>query len=88
MDILSGGGSSITNPLNFWFTLGVTILWTSINVFLHVGTGLGIALLLKDPLLRMKGIYRALLIIPWAIPNYITALMWKGMFQQQLCDEP
>lgn len=83
IEILSGGGSSITNPLNFWFTLGVTILWTSVNVFLHVGIGLGIALLLKDPLLKMKGIYRVLLIIPWAMPNYITALMWKGMFQQQ-----
>lgn len=83
IDILSGGGSSLTNPLNFWFTLGVTILWTSVNVFLHVSIGLGIALILKDPLLKMKGIYRVLLIIPWAMPNYITALMWKGMFQQQ-----
>jgi arabinogalactan oligomer/maltooligosaccharide transport system permease protein len=24
-----------------------------------------------------------LLILPWAIPNYITALMWKGMFEGQ-----
>jgi arabinogalactan oligomer/maltooligosaccharide transport system permease protein len=24
-----------------------------------------------------------LLILPWAIPNYITALIWKGMFQGQ-----
>jgi arabinogalactan oligomer / maltooligosaccharide transport system permease protein len=24
-----------------------------------------------------------LLILPWAVPNYITALMWKGMFHQQ-----
>ncbi len=27
--------------------------------------------------------YRALLIIPWAVPSYITALIWKGMFQKQ-----
>ncbi len=83
VDILSGGGTSITDPLNFWFTLGVTLMWTSINVFLHVSIGLALALLLKDPLLRGKGIYRVLLIIPWAVPNYITALMWKGMFHQQ-----
>ncbi len=82
-EILSGGGASITNPLNFYFTLGVTLLWTFINVVLHVSIGLGLALLLKDPALKMKGVYRVLLIIPWAMPNYITALMWKGMFQQQ-----
>ena len=22
-------------------------------------------------------------ILPWAMPNYITALIWKGMFHQQ-----
>jgi arabinogalactan oligomer/maltooligosaccharide transport system permease protein len=37
-------------------------------------------LLLKNPLLKMKGLYRVLLIIPWAIPNYITAIIWRGMF--------
>jgi ABC-type sugar transport system permease subunit len=82
-DILSGGGAPLTHPLNFYFTLGVTILWTSLNVFLHVAIGLAIALVLRDPLLKGKGIYRVLLIIPWAVPNYITALMWKGMFHQQ-----
>jgi len=83
VEILSGGGAPLTHPLNFYFTLGVTILWTTVNVVLHTGIGLGLALLLRDPLLRFKGIYRMLLIIPWAIPNYITALMWKGMFHQQ-----
>jgi ABC-type sugar transport system permease subunit len=82
-DILSGGGTSVTDPLNFWFTLGVTLLWTSLNVLLHVTIGLGLAMLLKDPLLKGKGVYRVLLILPWAVPNYITALMWKGMFHQQ-----
>jgi arabinogalactan oligomer/maltooligosaccharide transport system permease protein len=30
--------------------------------------------------LKLRGIYRTLLILPWAIPNYITALIWRGMF--------
>jgi ABC-type sugar transport system permease subunit len=82
-DILSGGGAPLTHPLNFYFTLAVTLLWTSLNVFLHLSIGLAVALLLRDPMLHLKGIYRVLLIIPWAVPNYITALMWKGMFHQQ-----
>ncbi len=82
-EILSGGGAPLTHPLNFYFTLAVTVLWTTVNVVLHTGIGLGIALLLNNPTLRFKGVYRMLLIIPWAVPNYITALMWKGMFHQQ-----
>jgi arabinogalactan oligomer/maltooligosaccharide transport system permease protein len=70
-------------PLSFYFTLGVTLLWTAANVALHVLIGCGLALLLRDPLLRLRGVYRVLLIVPWAIPNYITALIWKGMFNRQ-----
>lgn len=69
--------------VSFYRTLGVTALWTVMNVALHVGIGLGLALLLKDPALRFKKVYRVLLIVPWAIPNYITALIWKGMFNKE-----
>ncbi len=82
-DILSSQLYPFPHPLNFYFTLLVTILWTVLNVGLHVILGLALALLLKNPLLRMKEVYRVLLILPWAIPNYITALIWKGMFHQQ-----
>ena len=58
-------------------------MWTFCNLFLHVSIGLALALLLREPWLKLKGVYRALLIIPWAIPNYITALIWKGLFHQQ-----
>lgn len=69
-----------TSDINFWWTLIVTLLWTSSNVVLHVSIGLALALVLNRPNLRGKKIYRTLLILPWAIPNYITALMWRSMF--------
>ena len=80
-EILSGGGHGFDDPLNFWFVLGVTVLWTAANVLLHVGLGVALALGLRQPWLRGKGLFRVLLILPWAIPSYITALIWKGMFQ-------
>ena len=83
IDILGSRDYRITEPMSFWFTLAVTILWTVANVALHVGVGLALALLLKDPQLKMKGVYRVLFIVPWAVPNYITALVWKGMFHRQ-----
>ncbi len=73
----------LTDPLSFWFKLGVTLLWTASNVALHVGLGIGLALALREPWIRMRAGFRALLVIPWAIPNYITALVWKGMFHAQ-----
>ncbi|MDQ7052179.1 MAG: sugar ABC transporter permease [candidate division KSB1 bacterium] len=56
-----------------------TVLWTVINVFFHVTIGVALALLLNRPL-RGRAIFRTLLILPWAVPQYITALTWRGMF--------
>lgn len=82
-DILASKSYRITEPLSFYFTLAVTVAWTALNVFLHVALGLALALLLKSPLLRLRGVFRVLLIVPWAVPNYITALMWRGLFNRQ-----
>jgi len=79
--ILSGDGHALGDPLNFWFILGVTLAWTFINVLFHVTLGTVLALGLRQSWLKGKGAWRVLLIIPWAVPNYITALIWKGMFQ-------
>ncbi len=50
-----------------------TIVWTVVNVAFHVGLGVMLAVALNGPI-RGKAIYRILLIIPWAVPAYITAL--------------
>jgi len=83
IDILFARDWPLTSALSFWFTLVVTIMWTAANVILHVGIGVALAMFLRAPWLQLKGIYRVLLILPWAIPNYITALIWKGMFHRQ-----
>lgn len=68
---------------SFYLTLLVTVLWTVVNVVAHVSLGLVLGLLLARPFLRMRAIYRVLLILPWAVPSYVTALAWKGMFHRQ-----
>ena len=78
----TGTGLAI-NYLNFYWTLLFTIIWTVCNVTLGVTSGLFLALILNTKALAFRPIYRVLLILPWAIPNYITALIWKGMFHQQ-----
>ncbi len=83
VDILSARGGPLLASGSFWLTLLVTVAWTVVNVLLHVGLGLGFGILLARPVLRMRAAYRVLLIIPWAVPNYVTALAWKGMFHRQ-----
>lgn len=83
LDILLSRDWPVTSSLSFWATLAVTVLWTVTNLTLHVGLGVALALVLREPWIRLRGMWRALLIIPWAVPNYITALIWKGMFHTQ-----
>ncbi len=83
VDILLARDFPISSPLSFWSTLMVTVAWTVTNLSLHLGIGVALALLLREPWLRLRGVYRAALILPWAVPSYITALVWKGMFHRQ-----
>jgi len=68
---------------NFYFTLAHTIIWTVLNLVFHVSIGIALALVLNDAKLKGRTFFRILLILPWAIPNYITALIWRGMFHKQ-----
>lgn len=64
----------------FFYVLLRTLLWTAVNIVLIVAIAIGLALLLNMKELKFKGIMRTILILPWAVPSYITSLMWKGMF--------
>lgn len=83
VDILTARGGPLLASGSFWLVLVVTVAWTVVNVALHVGLGLVFGILLARPVLRMRALYRVLLVIPWAVPNYVTALAWKGMFHRQ-----
>jgi arabinogalactan oligomer / maltooligosaccharide transport system permease protein len=76
-------GALVFNYLNFYWTFFFTVVWTVSNVTIGVSVGLLLALILNTPGLALRPVYRVLLILPWAVPNYITALIWKGMFHQQ-----
>lgn len=66
----------------FYRLLGKSLVWTAVNVFFHVTLGVFLALLLSGPVLG-KGLLRTLLILPWAMPQYISALTWRGMFNYE-----
>lgn len=65
----------------FWGQLGITLIWTSVCVVCHYTIGLALALLLNRPL-RGRAVYRILLILPWAVPAFVSAFAWKFIFDR------
>ncbi|MDA0255532.1 MAG: extracellular solute-binding protein, partial [Planctomycetota bacterium] len=73
------GDTTLWGP---WGVFVKTVVWTIVNVVCHVAIGVLLAVAINGPI-RGKAIYRTLLIIPWAVPAYITALTWRGMFDYE-----
>jgi len=63
----------------FWNALKNTIYFTVTSVSLELLLGLFIAILLNRTF-RFKGMMRAIILIPWAIPTVVSAKMWEWMY--------
>ncbi|MHB8187488.1 MAG: carbohydrate ABC transporter permease [Dermatophilaceae bacterium] len=65
----------------FWPQLEITLIWTATCVFFHYTLGLALALLLNREF-RGRAAYRILLILPWAVPAFVSAFAWKFIFER------
>jgi multiple sugar transport system permease protein/N,N'-diacetylchitobiose transport system permease protein len=74
IDILTAPG--------FWASMGRTLYFTLVSTALELVFGLIVAGLLNAKL-RARWLFRAIVIIPWAIPTIVNAAMWKGIFNAQ-----
>jgi len=61
-----------------------TVVWAVLTVVLSFALGLGLAILLNDKTLRFRKLYRSLLIVPYAIPAFISILIWRGFFNTEV----
>jgi multiple sugar transport system permease protein len=66
----------------FWKSTKVTGIYISITVVIRFFLGFLISLLLNQKL-HLRGLARALIIIPWAIPDIVACLVWIQMFDFQ-----
>lgn len=68
----------------FLSALLATILWTVVNMVLQLVIAFILANLLNVKKLRLRGLYKTVLMFPWAMPGYVGILLWKtGMFNTQ-----
>ncbi len=56
-----------------------TMIWAGLSVFFSIAVGLMLALPLNTEGLKGVNFYRTLFIVPWAIPAFISVLMWQGL---------
>ncbi|MEY3576120.1 MAG: hypothetical protein RLZZ88_1263 [Actinomycetota bacterium] len=72
----------ITNPLvraPFLRAFAWTIAFAASTVLLSFTIGLFLAKLLDKPKFRFKRLYRSLLIVPYAVPGFLSLLVFKGL---------
>ena len=79
---LANYGFLVQDP-RFWNALGNTAYFAVVSVSLELVLGLGFAELL-DRQFRGRGVARALVLIPWAVPAVATARFWEWMFNPEV----
>ena len=67
----------------FWTSAWNSVIWIVLVVGFQFLLGLATALLLNQSF-WWRGLARALVVIPWALPSVITALMWSWMYDYDL----
>ncbi len=68
----------------FLSALLATVLWTAVNMALQLVIAFVLVSLLNVPELRLRKLYKTLLMFPWAMPGYVSILLWKtGIFNTQ-----
>jgi multiple sugar transport system permease protein len=67
----------------FWESLWHSLVWVSAAVSLQFALGLAAALLLNRSF-AWRGLARALVIVPWALPSVIIGLVWTWMLDFNL----
>lgn len=66
---------------HFWLQFVNTLVWTAACVFFHYTIGMALALLLNRNF-KGRSFYRVLLIVPWAVPAFVSAFAWRFIFNQ------
>jgi len=61
---------------DFWAATWRALYFTVVSTALELGFGMGLALLMDQPL-RWRWLLRTLVILPWALPTIVNALMWR-----------
>jgi maltose/maltodextrin transport system permease protein len=61
---------------------GWTVVFSALTVLFATVIGMTLAVALEWPALKGRNVYRTLLFLPYAVPGFISILVFKGLFNQ------
>jgi len=61
-----------------------TVVFSGLTVLFATSLGMALAVLLNWEALRFRSVYRLLLFLPYAVPAFISILVWKGLFNNSM----
>jgi multiple sugar transport system permease protein/N,N'-diacetylchitobiose transport system permease protein len=67
---------------SFYPVLGHTAYFTLVSTAVELVLGLGVALLLNAPL-RLRWLWRSLVVLPWALPTIVNGALWRWIYNGQ-----
>lgn len=59
-----------------------TVVFAGLTVLFSTALGMALAVVLEWPALKGRAVYRTLLFLPYAVPGFISILVFKGLFNQ------
>jgi ABC-type sugar transport system permease subunit len=74
-----GNYFDIFQDARFWASVGRTVYFMVVSISIEVVIGVAVAMLLNQQF-RGRGFLRALILVPWALPITIDAIMWKWIY--------
>lgn len=67
----------------FFNVFSWTIVWTLVATTCQIVLGLFLAVLANDKRVKFKRTIRTILILPWAVPGFVSILVFAAMFNDQ-----
>jgi arabinogalactan oligomer/maltooligosaccharide transport system permease protein len=60
--------------------LSWTLIWTFLATTLSIAVAMFLAILVNDPRLKFKRFIRTVFILPWAVPGFVTIIIFTALF--------
>jgi multiple sugar transport system permease protein len=73
---------SLIGDSRLWKALSNTFLFTGGSVGLELLLGIGIALVMHRKF-KGRGLFRASVLVPWAVPTVVAGMMWAWIYNDQ-----
>jgi len=77
-----GNYGELASDVRFWWSLAHTAMFAAISIALELVLGLVLALVMHRTI-RARGLVRATVLLPWAIPTVVAGLLWRFLFDAQ-----